>query len=244
MEINLDNFKNSENDLILSESFVSNVFTWMFLALGTTALTAYLFGTTDVLRSLIFSIGENGNSSGITIFGWIVILAPLAFAYALSSRIQKMKVTTAVIVFFVYSILMGMSLSFVFMEYTEASIGKTFLITAIMFGIMAIFGYTTKKDLTKMMSYCIMGLIGIIVASFVNIFLKSVGFDYFLSIISVILFTAITAYDFQTIKKQGMVGFENHDQMSKMSIVAALKIYLDVINLFLNLLRFFGRVRR
>lgn len=244
MEIDLGKFKDSPNDLILSDSFVTKVFMWMFLALGTTALTAYMFGTNELLSSLMYKIENNGSASGITVFGWIVILMPLGFVYFISAKIEKLKFTTAVILFFVYSILMGMSFSFIFMEYTETSIGRTFLVTASMFGIMGVYGFTTKKDLTNMMSYCIMGLIGIIIATFVNIFFKSTGFDFLISIVSVVLFTAITAYDFQTIKKQGMIGFDSHESMMKNALRAALSLYLDIINLFLKVLRFMGKVKR
>lgn len=241
INIDLDRFK-EDSTLVVSESFVSNVFMWMFAALGITALTAYFFGTTEELLNLLFQQTSNGEK--VTILGWIAILAPVFLVYFIARRVEKMRFSVMVILFLVYSVLMGLSMSFIFTEYTDTSIYRTFLIAAGMFGIMAIIGYTTKKDLSKLGSILMLALIGLIIAMFINIFLHSQAFDYMISIIGVVIFTGVTAYDMQAIKKVGMVGFENHETMAKTSIRAALTMYLDIINLFLYLLRFFGKARR
>lgn len=136
-------------------SFVSTVFLWMFAALGITALTAYLFASTPSLMMMMFS------ETGLNIFGWIVMLAPIIIVFVMSARVNKMSVQTMTMLYIVYSILMGMSLSFIFLAYTSASIMKTFAICSAMFGIMALVGYTTKTDLTKFGGILMMALIGI-----------------------------------------------------------------------------------
>lgn len=224
----------------LSNTFVANVFMWMFIALGITAITAYLFGTNAELISMMLSQKPDG-SVGINLFGWIVMLAPLIIVFIMSARIEKMKASTMVSLYVVYSILMGMSLCFIFLTFTTASIFKTFIIAGGMFGIMAIVGYTTNTDLTKLGSLLFMGLIGIIIASLINMFMGSERLDYIISILGVIIFTGLTAYDVQKIKQIGMEGMENNDTMMKITIHAALNLYLDFLNLFLYLLRFFGK---
>ena len=224
----------------MSKSFVANVFTWMFAALGITALTAYLFGTDMSLISLMFTVQSDGTAS-LNILGWIVMLAPFILVLVMSMAVAKMKASTMVILFVVYSVLMGMSLSFIFLAYTSTSIFKTFIITAVMFGIMAVVGYTTKTDLTKFGNILLMGLVGIIIASLVNMFMGSERLEYIISILGVLIFTGLTAYGVQKIKQIGMEGIEQNDTMTKITIFAALSLYLDFINLFLYLLRFFGR---
>ena len=237
MENNIE-YQNSTKEL--SNSFVANVFMWMFGALGLTALTAYLFGTDIDLIMTMFSEKADGSVS-MNIFGWIVMLSPLAIVLIMTWTAEKMKASTMVILYIVYSVLMGMSLSFIFLAFTSASIFKTFIITAGMFGIMAVVGYTTNTDLTKLGSILLMALIGVIIASLVNMFMGSESLDYIISIAGVIIFTGLTAYDVQKIKQIGMTGIENNDTMTKISIFAALSLYLDFINLFLYLLRFFGK---
>lgn len=216
-------------------SFVSTVFLWMFAALGITALTAYLFASTPSLMMMMFS------ETGLNIFGWIVMLAPLIIVFVMSARVEKMSVQTMTMLYIVYSILMGISLSFIFLLYTGASIMKTFAICSAMFGIMALVGYTTKTDLTKFGGILMMALIGIIVASLVNFFMHSERLEYIISFVGVLIFTGLTAYDVQKIKEIGNNGIAQGDTMAKMTIFAALSLYLDFINLFLYLLRFFGR---
>lgn len=236
----MNNIEYQDSTRVLSKSFVANVFMWMFAALGITALTAYWFGTDQSLIMMMFSEHADGTVS-MNILGWIVMLSPLAIVLIMSFAAEKMKASTMVILYMIYSVLMGMSLSFIFLVYAQASIFKTFIITAGMFGLMAVLGYTTKTDLTKFGSIMLMGLFGIIIASLVNMFMGSERLDYIISIIGVVIFTGLTAYDVQKIKNIGMAGIENNDTMTKISIYAALSLYLDFINLFLYLLRFFGK---
>ncbi|MCR5036410.1 MAG: Bax inhibitor-1/YccA family protein [Bacteroidales bacterium] len=237
----MENYNENYNSTqVLSNTFVANVFMWMFAALGITALTAYMFGTTPDLMMSMFSVRADGSAS-LNLLGWIVMLAPLIIVFVMSFGMEKMKASTMIILYLVYSVLMGMSLGFIFLAYTGASIAKTFVITAGMFGLMAFLGYTTKTDLTKMGSILLMGLFGIIIATVVNMFMHSESLDYIISIIGVIIFTGLTAYDVQKIKEIGMLGLDNNETMTKISIQAALSLYLDFINLFLYLLRFFGK---
>jgi FtsH-binding integral membrane protein len=219
----------------MSTTFLSGVFMWMFLALGITAATAWLFASTPSLMSML--ITETGSMS---IMGWVVMLAPLGLVLWLSAGINRMAASTMVLVFIVFSVLMGASLSFIFLAYTGASIAKTFVITAGMFGTMAVVGYTTKTDLSKFGNLMKMGLIGIIIASLVNMFMRSPMMDYIISFIGVIVFTGLTAYDVQKLKRIGSQVTEENDIARKLTIMGALTLYLDFINLFLFLLRFFG----
>lgn len=223
----------------MTKSFVSTVFMWMFAALGITAATAYLFGTNINLMSMLINVTPEGGAS-VSALGWIVTFAPLAIVLLMSARINKMSVQQTVLWYVIYSILMGMSLSFIFWAYTAASIFKTFIITAGMFGVMAVVGYTTNTDLTNFGSFLFMALIGIIIATLVNFFMHSARLDYIISIFGVLIFTGLTAFDVQKIKQIGNAGINDGDVMAKITVHAALTLYLDFINLFLYLLRFFG----
>lgn len=225
-----------------TRSFVSNVFLWMFAALGITAATAFLFGTNANLMSMLLQITPDGGAK-VSILGWIVTFAPFIIVLVMSARINKMSVQQTVLWYVVYSILMGMSLSFIFWAYTSASIFKTFIIAAGMFGVMAVVGYTTKTDLTKFGSFLFMALIGIIIATLVNFFMHSARLDYIISIVGVLIFTGLTAFDVQKIKQIGEAGINDGDVMAKITVHAALTLYLDFLNLFLYLLRFFGNSR-
>lgn len=228
----------------LTNTFMANVFSWMFAALGLTALTAYLFGTSSTLINLIYqqTLSPNGQIMySMSLLGWIVTFAPFIVVLVMSFKANNLSVKSIVTLYVVYSVLMGMSLSSIFILYTNASIVKTFIITAGMFGIMALMGYTTKTDLTKLGSILIMALLGMILAMLVNFFAKSQSIDYIISIAGVIVFTGLTAYDVQKIKNIGQSGIDNNEAMAKLTIFAALSLYLDFINLFIYLLRFFGR---
>ena len=236
-------FNENYNQRVMSQemtrSFVSNVFLWMFAALGLTAAAAYLFGTSENLISMLITVTPEGYAK-TSILGWVVMLAPLAIVITMSARIHKMSVQNTVLLYVIYSILMGMSLSYIFLIYTTASMFKTFLIASGMFGVMAVVGYTTKTDLTKFGSFLFMALIGIIIASLVNFFMHSARLDYIISIAGVLIFTGLTAFDVQKIKQIGNAGINDGDLMAKITIHAALTLYLDFLNLFLYLLRFFG----
>ena len=171
------------------------------------------------------------------------MFAPLGFVLLMSLGFNKLSATALSALFLVYSIIMGMSLSFIFMMYTSSSIYNVFFASAAMFGIMGIVGYTTKTDLTKMGNLLFMALIGIVVASLVNLFLKSSGLSYAISFIAVIVFTGLTAYDVQKLKNIGSSVEYGSEAATKMSVLGALTLYLDFINLFLALLRLFGNRR-
>jgi len=219
----------------VSNTFISGVFSWMTLGLAITAFMAYYFAATPSLMSTL--ITPEGRMS---LFGWIVMLAPLGFVMAMSFNFQKLSSSTMLLLFVIFSVLMGISLSFIFLAYSSASIFKTFIITAGMFGTMAVIGYTTKADLSKLGSILMMGLIGMIIASLVNMFTHSARLDYIISFIGVLVFTGLTAYDVQKLKRIGSQVETGTEMARKVTIMGALTLYLDFINLFLFLLRFFG----
>lgn len=219
----------------IAKSFMANVFLWMTLAMVVTAVTAFWFASNPALIGSLI----NFETGGMTILGWVVTLAPLGFVLLMSFGYQKLSPAIMTLLFLAFSVLMGMSLSFILLVYTAASVYKTFFITAGMFGIMAVTGYTTKTDLTKFGSIMMMGLIGLIIAMLVNFFLKSTVMEYIISVVGVLIFTGLTAYDVQKLKR---IGSTEMDQANtrKMSIMGALTLYLDFINLFLFLLRLLG----
>ena len=206
-------------------------FGWMAMCLLITALTAMGF----VNSGLFYHIASSGAM-------WLLIIAELVLVFVLSARINKMSVATATIMLIVYSALNGVTLSFIFVVYSLGSIAKTFFITTGMFGVMALVGATTKRDLSKLGSILFMALIGLIIASLVNIFLRSSGLEWVISLIGVVLFTALTAYDVQRVKRLAAESDLYDDtQVGRLAVISALSLYLDFINLFLYLLRFFGR---
>lgn len=223
----------------LERTFVANVFSWMAAALAITGITAYVFGTDATYINYLISAGPDGRV-GMSTLGYIVMFAPLGFVLLMSLGFQKLSSTALIALFMVYSVIMGMSLSFIFLIYTQASIYSTFGIAAAMFGGMAVVGYTTNTDLTKFGSIMMMGLIGIILASVVNIFIGSEGMNFIISILGVIIFTGLAAYDVQKIKRIGEGVEYGTEATAKLSIMGALTLYLDFINLFLFLLRLFG----
>jgi FtsH-binding integral membrane protein len=228
--------RNIASDTV-ARTFMSRVFAWMFLALGVTALTAYVFAGSAELMSLLI----NPETGGMSILGWVVMLAPLAFVFFISFKFQSLSRNMLLLLFVVYSLLMGMSLSFILLAYTSASVFSTFIVTSGTFGLMALIGYTTKTDLTKFGSILMMALIGIILASVVNFFMHSGTLEYIISIAGVLIFTGLTAYDVQKLKNIGMsVGAYGGQETDKLAIMGALTLYLDFINLFLFLLRFLG----
>lgn len=220
-------------DSTLQTTTMRHVFTWMFGALGITALTAMLVAKSSLIYTMIMNPG----------LLWGLIIAELALVFILSARIGKMSFFTASLLFTIYSILNGVTLSSIFIVYTMTSIAATFFITAGMFGAMALWGYFTKKDLSKWGSIFFMLLIGLILATVVNLFLRSNAMGFIISILGVIIFTGLTAFDVNKIKQMlaQMQGFEEGDVARKVALMGALTLYLDFINLFLYLLRFFGR---
>jgi hypothetical protein len=176
----------------LTKSFVSNVFSLMFTALIISGLSAVWFAT-DGMKSIII----DPVSKSLTTFGWIATLAPLGLVFLMGARFQKLSSKTLLGIFLVYSTLTGISLSTIFSIYTTSSIASTFFISAITFGVMAITGYTTKTDLTKMGSFLYMALVGVIIASLINWFMQSSLLHYIISVVGVLIFTGLTAYDVQ-----------------------------------------------
>ena len=218
---------------------MSNVFTYMFIALILSGFAAYLFGTDQSMMQYIYNI-ENGQITGRSIFGYIAMFAPLGLVLLIGSGLNKMSGSTLIVLFIFFAVLMGISLSSIFITYSSSSIYNVFFISAAMFAFMATLGYTTKTDLTKLGSLLMMALIGIIIASVVNIFMKSGTMDYIISFAGVIIFTGLTAYDVQKLKELSYKTDELGNQANKYVIMGALNLYLDFINLFLFLLRLFG----
>ena len=221
--------KTISQEKALSKNFVSNVFSLMFIALGITGTTAYWFASSGLVLSLSGTVG------------WIVMLAPLALVFVMGGAFKKLSAMTMMVIFIVYSLLMGMSLSYIFLAYELGTITSTFFITAGTFGTMAVLGYTTSTDLTKFGSILFMALIGIIIASVVNWFMGSAQLDYIISIAGVLIFTGLTAYDVQKIKRIGSSLEYEGETKQKLVIMGALNLYLDFVNLFLFILRIFGR---
>jgi len=219
----------------LSKTFMTSVFSWMFLALGITAITTYLFASSPSLISILYT------DTGLSILGWVIMLAPFGLVMLISFKFQQMSLAKLSLMFLIYSVLMGMSLSFILLVYTQSSVLSTFIVTSGTFGLMALVGYTTNTDLTKFGSILFMALIGIILASVVNFFMHSGTLEYIISIAGVLIFTGLTAYDVQKLKRIGMSTGEYAGQAKdKLAIMGALTLYLDFINLFLFLLRFLG----
>lgn len=209
-------------------SYMLKVYNYMAGALGLSGLVAYFVGTNGALMHAIFG----------TPLAYVVMFAPMIFVWVYSSRIFTMSLSGAQTGFWVFAGLMGLSLAYIFAVYTGASIARVFFITASVFGGMSLYGYTTKKDLSSWGSFLFMGLLGMIVASLVNIFLKSSGLDFAVSVIGVLVFTGLTAYDTQRIKQTYyQLG---GDSLAKASIMGALSLYMSFINLFMTMLRLFG----
>jgi hypothetical protein len=214
----------------------------MFIGLGITGLMSYLFATTPSLLSLLYTTTD-GVISRMSPLGWIAMLAPLGLVLLLGAGMNRLSYSAMVGVFIVFAALMGMSLSSIFLRYTSGAIFSVFLITSGMFAVMAFVGYTTQTDLTKFGSLMLMLLVGIIIASLVNLFMHSESFSYMISFLCVAVFTGLIAYDVQKIKRIGAQINEDGSTTGKLAISAALRIYIDFVNLFLALLRIFGNRR-
>jgi len=233
-ELSYNNTLSREQQLESSLAFpvlMRKVYVWMSLALVITGFTAFFVASTPSLVSLIFN-------SGLI---WVLAIAELALVWGVSAAINKISLTTATLLFTLYSVLNGATLSIFFFAYTMSSIATVFFITSGTFGAMALYGYFTKKDLTSMGSILFMALIGVIIASLVNIFLKSSGLYMVISCLGVLVFAGLTAYDSQKIKEMMLAAPDAGEGMQKVALLGALSLYLDFINLFIYLLRLFGR---
>jgi FtsH-binding integral membrane protein len=222
-----------------SNTLLRSVFAWMTLALVMTTISSMLFAFVPDLLQMLFTQTEEGGVK-LSVLAWVVMFAPLGFVLLMSFGFNKLSYPALIGLFIAYAAVNGISLSFIFMVYSLGSIFNVFLSTVALFAIMAIAGYTTKTDLTKMGSLLMIGLFGIIIASLINLFMHSDTMSYITSILGVIIFTGLTAWDVQKIKNMaqeddGSTGFK------KMSIMGALTLYLDFINIFLYLLRLFGK---
>lgn len=213
-------------------SFITSVYSWMSVALVITAVVAMFTASSPALLNFIF---------GTKLVMWGLILGQLGMVIYLSAAIQRMSATTATVVFLLYSAITGLVLSSVFAIFTAASIASTFFVTAGTFGAMSMYGYFTKRDLTKMGSLLYMALIGLILASLVNWFMASSTLYWITTFAGVLIFTGLIAYDTQKIKDMNIIGNEGTDEDRKEAIMGALTLYLDFINLFLYLLRLLGR---
>ncbi|MCR5130983.1 MAG: Bax inhibitor-1/YccA family protein [Prevotella sp.] len=226
---------NRDRDLSLSAAFpalMRKVYVWMAMALTITAITAYGVASSPALVQLIYS-------SRVLFFG--LIIAELALVFYVTARINRLSLTTATLLFILYSVINGATLAFIFGFYSMSVIGQTFAVTAGTFGVMAVWGYFTKKDLTSWGRLLIMAVIGLIIAGIVNLFLHNSTMDLIISGIGVIVFVGLTAYDSQRIKQMLLMQGDAGEGAQKIALMGALSLYLDFINLFLYLLRFFGR---
>jgi len=213
--------------------YMLRVYNYMAGGLTLTGLVAWLVSTRPEVIQAIYG----------TPLMWLVMLAPLGFVVFLSFRIDRMSLAAAQTTFWLYAGVMGLSLAWIFLAYTGVSVARVFFITAGAFAGLSLYGYTTRRDLTGIGSFLFMGLIGLIIASVVNIFIGSAGLQFAVSIIGVIVFTGLTAYDTQRIKEL-YLGPDSNEIAGKKSVMGALRLYLDFINLFLYLLQFMGQQRR
>ncbi|PLX99446.1 MAG: hypothetical protein C0624_13600 [Desulfuromonas sp.] len=227
-------YMTSTSDKVAERGLFVSVYTWMGLGLALTAFTALLTLYTPALLELI--VGNRAVFYGL-------VIGELLMVVALSAAIGRLSASTATLMFLAYSALNGLTLSIIFLMYTSTSIVSTFFITAGTFGAMSLYGMVTKRDLTSWGSFLFMGLIGLIIASVVNIFLQSAMVYWISSYIGVFIFIGLTAYDTQKIKRMGQAGFSDTASRRKLAIMGALTLYLDFINMFLFLLRIFGNRR-
>ena len=222
-------------------AFMRGVYGWMSAGLALTAVVAYMTANTPALRELVISIDPASGMMGITSLVWVLFIAEIGIVFYLSARISSMNASTATGLFMLYSGLNGLTLTPILLAYTAESVASTFFVSAGMFGAMSIYGLVTKKDLTSWGSLLFMGLIGIIIASVVNIFLQSSAMHFAISCIGVIIFLGLTAYDTQKLKTMGeMVPQNDSSAIRRGTIMGALTLYLDFINLFIMLLRLMG----
>ena len=247
-DFNQKSFTKTADQAVIDEglrAYMLKVYNYMTTGLLLTGLIAYFFGKASVVTNDLGQI-VGFTQIGVTLFGsplkWVVMLAPLGFVFYLSARINKMSVSSAQITFWIFSAIMGLSLASLFIQFTGASIARVFFITSGTFAAMSLYGYTTKRDLTKLGGFLFMGLIGIIIASLVNLFIQSSAMQFAISIIGVLVFVGLTAYDTQSIKNMYYAG-DSENVGAKKALMGALRLYLDFINLFILLLQLFGQRR-
>ena len=219
-------------------AYMLRVYNYMASGLALTGIVAYVSAGTPAILNLLYAPAPGGMIEP-TLLAWVVMLSPLAFILVLSFGIQRMQASTAQAVFWAFSAVMGLSMAHIFLTYTGTSIARVFFITAGTFAGMSLYGYTTKRDLTGWGSFLFMGLIGVIIAMVVNIFLQSSALHFVISVIGVLVFVGLTAYDTQKIKSIYREA-DTSEVATKKAVMGAVTLYLDFVNLFLFLLRLFG----
>ena len=215
---------------------MNKVYGLMAVGLAVTGLVAWAFGTSEALISLLIDM----NTGRMNALGWVVMFAPLGMVLFMGAAVNRLSQAGAQLFFYAFAALMGASISWIFLAYTDVSIAKTFFVTAISFASLSLYGYTTKKDISAWGSFLIMGVVGLIIAMIVNIFLQSAALDFAVSALGVLIFAGLTAYDTQKIKTMYLQAAQAGSETGKMAIFGALNLYLDFINLFMFLLRFMG----
>lgn len=236
----MDNYFNNNQTSVSKEiaiDFIRNVYKYMFAALSISGILAYVVGTNEEYFATLFL---NAAGNGVSIFFWIVAFSPIAIVFAMSMGFERMSTKTMLLLFISYSVLMGLSLSSIFMVYSIGSIYATFFVAAGVFALMAVLGYTTKTDLTKFGSLLYMALFGVILASLINMFVQSSGMDKMITYICVFIFTGLVAYKMQELKNLAHNVEMNEDQKMKLEIFGGLSLYITFVNLFLTLLKLFG----
>jgi FtsH-binding integral membrane protein len=221
-------------------AYMLKIYNYMAMALVMTGVIAFFSAQSEAFLNAMYAV-QDGNIVGMKPLAWLVMIAPLGFVIFLSFGLQRMSLATAQIGYWLYAAIMGLSLSVIFLSFTGESIARVFFITAGTFGGMSLYGYTTKRDLTPVGWFLVMGLIGLIVASLVNLFMQSSGMQFALSVIGVLIFVGLTAYDTQKLKALYYQSSADGEWAAKMG---ALTLYLDFINIFLNLLSLFGKRRK
>ncbi len=230
-------FASYSNGQVIDEglrNYMLKIYNYMAGGLGVTALVSYLIASNPAILRLFIT------QTGYSAFGWLALFAPLILVFAFGWVLHRGTLQQVQAMFWGFSVLMSVSLAPIFLIYTGASITRVFLITAATFGALSLYGYTTKKDLSGWGSFLFMGLIGLIIASIVNIFMKSSGLDYALSYLTVFIFAGLTAYDTQNLKSLYYANGVGGDMEAKGAIAGALSLYLDFINMFMALLRLLG----
>ncbi len=231
-------------------SYMMRVYNYMGIGLVLTGVVAYAFYTMAVTGNPSEAVARLPNGLMLTALGkaiyvswlrWVIAFSPLVIVFLFAARVNQMSTSTAQSVFWAFAALMGLSLSSIFVIYTGQSITRIFFITAATFGTVSLWGYTTKRDLTAMGSFLMMGLIGVVIAAVVNAFLHSTGLQFAISVLAVLIFTGLTAYDTQTLKSNYYTYASGGEEtLGRSAVMGALNLYLDFINIFIALLQLFG----
>ena len=233
----MNDYLNNEQSVSsdIARDFIRSVYTYMFAALSISGIIAYTIGTDEEVFNSLFT-----TATGVSPLFYVVMFSPIVVVLAMSIGLERLSMRTILVLFILYSVLMGLSLSFIFMMYSMGSIALTFFAASGAFGIMAVLGYTTKTDLTKFGSLLYMALGGIIIASIINMFMHSSGMDKMITYIGVFVFTGFVVYKMQMLKELAHNAELEGEQRNKLALFGGLSLYITFINLFLTLLRLFG----